>query len=411
MTIVDALYGRGRMRRAALSRVWLLALLILVPIGLRALEVDVFFFVRVATVGEYARAGAHWIYMFRDVIACASYVVAGIAYDQLGLKRGFALAILAWCAIVPLATVVDPIAYRVLSSPLTAMVPGFAITGFLLAARLAWPLRRRGVVTVVLLVIYERAYERGLLHLRFSHGYRDVPETWQFPILVLTTFGAVLFVIWLLGLRERDAGVGLDLRPQPSQHDAWAGILSSKAVWTILAIEVCQTVMWHFSKGLRWEQQNLRDATAATNIILAWATPAAALAAAWVSDRIYRQRRSWIAARRPFLLIGFALAGAAPLLGALATQSGPLLHIIDLVAFGAFYVTSLVFLDCVPRRSAGRVIGFVLAGESVASFYGVPLLDGLARGLHSVVPLIVLFALIGAAVAARLLPRLQPVEP
>ena len=412
MTILSGLHGRVLMRRAALSRLRLLVLLVLVPIGLRALEADVFFFVRVATAGGYVNAAAHWIYELRDVIACAGYIVAGITFDRLGLKRGFALVILAWCALVPLATIVDPYAYRALSVVFTAMLPGFVITAFLLAARLASPLRRRGLVITALLITYEQVYSRGLLHLRFAYGHRDIPQTWQFPILALATLGTVLFVVWLYGLREVDRTTGLDLRPPPLQRNAWHDILSDRAVWTILAIELCRGIVWHFSQGLTWDLAPLRpDTPAAASSSVTWATPAADLGAAWASDRVYRQRRDWVAARRPFIVAAFAVAGMAPLLGALATQSGPALHIVDILALGAFQIISLVFLDCMPRRLAGRGIGLVLSGEAVGEYYLHPLLDLLGRAFQSVIPLIILFAVVGAVLAARLLPRLRPADP
>ncbi|MCX8256455.1 membrane protein of unknown function [Beijerinckiaceae bacterium RH AL1] len=409
MAIVAGLHGRARMRRAALSRIWLLALLILVLLGLRALEADAWFFVRFQTANHLADTAERWVYALSKVVACASYIVAGMTFDRIGIKRGIAIVILVWCAVMPMATVVDPVAFRVLSSPLRMMLPGFLITGYLLALRLAWPLRRRGVAVVLLLLLYEQSREHPLLRFRFPLVNRDIPETWQFPILALTTLGAALFIVWLAGLREVDAETGLDLRPPPQRHEAWADVLSSRALWIILAFELCRVVTDRVASGLRWEQQSLGGDV--PTFLLAYASTIATLTAAWASDRIFRQRRDWVFARRPFLVAGFAVAAVVPVLAALGTQSGPALHIIALADLGVLSILTLVLLDCVPRRAAGRVIGFVLSAESVFDLYCASPLEHAAARIHGIAALVAVFAAAGAVLSARLLPRLQPVDP
>lgn len=405
MTILPALHGRARMRRAGLVRLLLFALLLLVPIGLRALEVEVFRFVRFAGRGAAFDTFATWVYALEEIILVAGYLFSGAAIDRLGFKRTFALVLLAWSALVVLgATVLDPIAYRILSPLLTVLLPCFVLTGVLGAVRLAWPPRRRGLVVAAMVIAYDLVLKRGLFIASFPPPDHALPETWHYPMLALVTCGAELLAVWVFGCPEVDPASGLDLRPVPCRR-VWRAILADRSVWVILVIQLSQMLILQESLKLRWDFQNTSTAGAFT---LGLAVHVAFLSAAWGSDRLYRWRRDWVAARRSILIAGFVVVAIAPLIAILSSQNGPALQLIDLVAIGALRIDDLLTVDCAPRRFAGRYIGLLLAGESAGSLYLFPLIRKLEIGSFGIVAVICVAALVGGALSVWVLPKLRP---
>ena len=110
------------------------------------------------------------------------------------------------------------------------------------------------------------------------------------------------------------------------------------------------------------------------------------------------------------MIVGFVVAAIAPVFAVAATQSGPALQIIDLLALGSLRVYDLLTVDAAPRRYAGRYIGLLLAGEAAGGQYLFPLVRRLEAGSYGVVAAIVVASITGMALSIWGVPKLRPAE-
>ncbi len=129
--------------------------------------------------------------------------------------------------------------------------------------------------------------------------------------------------------------------------------------------------------------------------------------AAW-SDWVYRRSRSFLKARRPFVIVGFLLAAFAPAAAVSFPRSEIAFTLLAALGIGAMQVGELIVVDLAPRQLAGTFIGTIVTCQAALSVL-VYVLNSIVTGSPRLGGALVAgLAVAGAILAALLMPLMRP---
>ena len=365
----------------------------------------------------------HWSETnYGDVISsftllyAVGFLVVGWWLDRVGVRRGFAVAVVAWSAAAIGHAIARTTAGFAAARALLGLGESANFPGAVKSVAEWFPERERALATG----IFNAGTNMGAIVTPLLVPWIALRYGWRWAFVVTGTLGLLWLVLWLALYRspERDPG---ESSAEPAQHIPWLSLLGRRQTWAVVVAKFMTDPVWWFY--LYWlpkfldSNYGIKLSQVALPLITVYlVADAGSVTGGWLSGTL--MKRGWTVNRaRKTALVSMALAIVPT---ALAPRAGSLWMAVALVSVAAAahqgWSANVYTLasDMFPRAAVASVIGIAGCAGAVGGF-----LFQLATGRildatgNNYAPI---FLVCGSAYVAAwtiihfLAPRLQPVQ-